>query len=278
MDAGRRRAGRRHPVLAVAALQRDAGRDPDREHASASWARPASCSGGCASTSSACRRRAASSSWRCAPAWSTPIARRRGSSSARLRRPVASRSPRTASRRSSASPRARAPRRTDERLARHLRPPAERARRDLRRLGRHRRGAAGLPARRPARAAARARRGTAAGAPGHPGAARRDRRSRRQPAGDVGPRQRARGHPLADRRSAGHRGAAVPRAERLRRRRPAGAGAPAALDRPRRALRVPAPQAEGPRGGGACARSTSRTCASSRCRSAPIPAASPRRT
>jgi hypothetical protein len=28
--------------------------------------RPASCSGGCASTSSACRRRAASSSWRCA--------------------------------------------------------------------------------------------------------------------------------------------------------------------------------------------------------------------
>ena len=52
----------------------------------------------------------------------------------------------------------------------------------------------------------------------------------------------------------------------------------AALDRPRRALRLPAPQAVGRRGGGAAGARRAATCASSTCRSAPTRAASPRRT
>ena len=68
------------------------------------------------------------------------------------------------------------------------------------------------------------------------------------------------------------------RAARLRRRRPPGAGEAAALVRPRRPLRVPPPQAAGRRGGGAAGARTSRTCASSRCRSARIRVATPRRT
>ena len=67
-------------------------------------------------------------------------------------------------------------------------------------------------------------------------------------------------------------------AARLRRRRASDAGEAAALVRPRRPLRVPPPQADATTRRRRCGRSTSRTCASSRCRSARIRVATPRRT